>query len=115
MDDNEIRNFIAATESKMDKLHARIKELETKSKKYQAEKDDHANRIDMAEDGKIDNVKTISKEQAKQIIQSFHENYDEQSTANIEQTRKSDPNNKQVVKYDKAKQLVDRLKEVYNL
>jgi len=111
MEENQLKQMLADITD----IKERLAKAEQIIARRKAERDDTTHRDDMAQDGKIDNFDTITKEQAQRIIQSFDQNYDTQMVANIEQTRKTAPNHKQVQKYDKAKELVAELKVKYEL
>lgn len=76
-------------------------------------------REDMEDDGEIDNEDQITREMAQQLLYQFKLNYDEQTVKDLEQTRKSEKTSKKVSRrlqeYDEAKELIEKLKERFNI
>lgn len=108
MNQNDINNKFADYE-------ARIAKLEKQIQDYYAEKRDHTNRNDMAADGHIDNLGTVTREQAIQHVKSFYQSHDKQIRDNIEQMRHGDTNDARVVKYDAELAVVKELQRKFNL
>lgn len=76
-------------------------------------------REDMEDDGEIDNEDQITREMAQQLLYQFKLNYDEQTVKDLEQARKSEKTSKKVSRrlqeYDEAKELIEKLKERFNI
>lgn len=76
-------------------------------------------REDMEDDGEIDNEDQITREMAQQLLYQFKLNYDEQTVKDLEQARKSEKTSKKVSRrlqeYDEAKDLIEKLKEKFNI
>jgi len=76
-------------------------------------------REDMEDDGEIDNEDQITREMAQQLLYQFKLNYDEQTVKDLEQARKSEKTSKKVSRrlqeYDEAKELIEKLKEKFNI